>query len=140
MRPGSRRASAGNAATDGHAIYVNPKFMSKVASAGGEGAVRFVLAHELGHIEGGMVGGPDAELEADQFGARSLAMNGFEEKAIIGVMSHLNPSPTATHPAASSRERKALEVFRKQQVANSISEPMQDNAPKKDFKRMQRLP
>lgn len=104
---------SGNASTDGSKIYVNPSFMSKVESSAGEGGVRFILGHELGHIHHGMSGGHAAELEADQFGARSVAALNFDSKAITGVMTHLGSTESSTHPASGTRETRALEAFRR---------------------------
>jgi hypothetical protein len=101
----------GYASTDGQAIYVNPSFISSVESAAGEGGVRFVIAHELGHIAQGMGGGHSAELEADQFAARSLAAAGFEQEAISGVMSILPSDTSETHPGSATREGVALKAF-----------------------------
>src|SRR5687767_13640813 len=70
------------ASTDGKSIYFNSSFMSKIESSAGEGGLRFVLAHELGHIADGMGGGHGAELSADQFGARSVAAMGYDSKAV----------------------------------------------------------
>lgn len=101
----------GYASTDGQAIYVNPSFISSVESSSGEGGVRFVLGHELGHIAAGMGGGHGAELDADQFAARSVAAAGFDEKAISGVMSILPGDSSETHPGAGTREGVALKAF-----------------------------
>lgn len=102
----------GNASTDGRSVFVNPQFMSKIESSGGEGGLRFVLSHELGHIAAGMGGGPQAELDADQLAARSVAAAGFGQHAIQGVMTHLPGESSETHPGASAREAVALQAYK----------------------------
>lgn len=106
----------GFASTDGKAVYVNPGFMSKVESSAGEGGVRFVIGHELGHIAAGMGGGHGAELDADQFAARSVAAAGFDRKAIEGVMTHLPSDSSDTHPGSSTREAVAMKAFNTERV------------------------
>ena len=101
----------GNASTDGSKIYVNPSFMSKVESSAGEGGVRFILGHELGHIANGMSGGHAAELDADEFGARSVAAMNYDTKVITSVMKHLGASESKTHPGSGTRESRALAAF-----------------------------
>jgi predicted Zn-dependent protease len=98
------------ASTDGHSIYVNPQFMSKIDSSAGEGGVRFVLAHELGHVHNGMCGGHDGELFCDEFGARSIAAMGYDEKVIHSVMAELSSDATDTHPASSTRATRASQA------------------------------
>ncbi len=105
--------SHGNASTDGGKIYVNPSFMSKIETDAGEGGVRFILGHELGHIHHGMSPGHAAELDADDFGARSVAAMNYDTRVIAGVMKHLGSSASATHPASSARETRALEAHRR---------------------------
>lgn len=126
----------GYASTDGKAIYVNPGFMSRIHSSAGEAGVRFILGHELGHIHHGMHKcGHGAELEADEFGARSIAgMQGGTEDAICGVMSELNGSATETHPASSSREQVALRAFRAAESAKEID----TKVPEKNIRRFPR--
>lgn len=104
----------GNASTDGKAVFVNPQFMSKIESSGGEGGVRFVIAHELGHIAAGMGGGPQAELDADQLAARSVAAAGVNRSSIQAVMTHLPDESTDSHPGAGAREAVALQAYQQE--------------------------
>ncbi len=97
----------GMASTDGNAVFYNPSFMSDIESTAGEAGLRFILAHELGHIHNGMTGGHRGELEADAFAARSLATLGYGTDSIDGVAAHLNTSATATHPSAAVRASAA---------------------------------
>jgi hypothetical protein len=103
----------GKGSTDGDTIYVNREFFSDIEDRAGEGGVRFILAHELGHIEHGMAGGPEAELECDEFGARSIAATGFGAGAIRNVMGALNQTATETHPGAAERTQRALSAYGK---------------------------
>ena len=106
----------GNASTDGSTVFVNPKWMESLEADSGQGAVRFVLSHELGHAEAGMGGGGDAELGADRFAARSVARQGFDFEAISGVEGHLNAQSTESHPAAWSRMAVARQDFDRQRA------------------------
>ena len=113
----------GNASTDGSAIFINRDFFSKVESAAGEGGVRFVLAHELGHIHQGMCGGHEGELSCDEFGARSVAAKGFGSQVIHNVMGALNAESTATHPGAGSRAKRALAAHNDEETKREIEYP-----------------
>ncbi len=93
----------GNASTDGKQIYLDPTFMQSVRGTAGEGGVRFVLAHELGHTVQGMRGGHAAEIDADRFAARSLARLGIDFGAVSGVMGLLGGADSKTHPSGSKR-------------------------------------
>ncbi len=104
----------GNASTDGKAVYVNPQFMSKIENSAGEGGVRFVLSHELGHIAAGMGGGQQAELDADQMAARSVAAAGVKRSSIQAVMTHLPKESSESHPGAGAREDVALQAFQQE--------------------------
>lgn len=95
--------SDGNAATDGKAIFFNANFMQTVRSSAGDGGVRFVLAHEIGHARTGMGGGHKGELTADRWAARSVARLGFGWEAVSGVMRLLDPAASSTHPGRSTR-------------------------------------
>jgi predicted Zn-dependent protease len=101
----------GYASTDGKAIFVNPSFMSRIESSAGEAGLRFVLAHELGHIHQGMAGGHSGELDADKFGARSVAAMGYDFHSISQVMKHLPNETTKTHPGAGTREASARAAY-----------------------------
>lgn len=101
----------GNAATDGSTIYFNPRFLGKVSASSGEGGVRFVLAHELGHARQGMTGGHAGELAADQFAARSVATLGFGWDAISGVMDQLPSTSSRSHPGSGERSGTARTVW-----------------------------
>lgn len=119
----------GNASTDGQNIFLNLQWMTELESTAGEGGVRFVLAHELGHVADGMGGGHSAELSADAFAARSLARSGHDAGAIDAVGTKLNDTASATHPAASQRvssarsthshERETLHFMKKESVTRS---------------------
>lgn len=104
----------GNASTDGQSVFVNPQFMSKIENSSGEGGVRFVLAHELSHIAAGMGGGPQAELDADQMAARSVAAAGVNRSAIQSVMTHLPSESSDSHPGSGARETVALQAFQQE--------------------------
>ena len=111
----------GAASTDGKTVFYNPSFIAEVKGSGGEGAVRFILAHELGHAHNGMCGGHAGELLADEFAARSLAATGIDPEAIMGVAGHLNQSSTKTHPAASTRAAASKAAYER---ANRNIEPV----------------
>jgi len=107
--------AGGNASTDGSHIFYDPNFMSGIESSAGEAGLRFVLAHELGHIYNGMAGGHEGELSADAFAARSLAKMGLGTEGIDGVAAHLNSSATSTHPASTQRAAHAKTAYKTQQ-------------------------
>jgi len=105
----------GNAATDGQKIYVNPQWMAGVEASAGEGGVRFVMAHELGHANQGMGGGHAAELNADRFAARSIARQGYDFDVVQQTMSRLNQTSTKTHPGAGQRLTNAKKEYHSEQ-------------------------
>lgn len=110
-----------SASTDGARIFLGPQFMHNVFAAGGEGGVRFVLAHELGHTAIGMgLGGPTAELEADRIAARSVAALGFDLDAIAGVMSLLPSQQSESHPGSGQRMASATVEFNDVATKNAI--------------------
>ena len=99
------------ASTDLESIRLSPKFASHVISVGGEGALRFVIAHELGHARGGAGGGHGGELEADRWAAHSLVHAGVGPEAIEGVMSTLPSESSETHPGAGVRSAHAKSAW-----------------------------
>jgi predicted Zn-dependent protease len=123
------------ASTDGHSIFVNPQFMSKIDSNAGEGGVRFVIAHELGHIHQGMTAGPASELQCDEFAARSIAATGQDESVIPAVMRELNSEATESHPGSSERQERAMEAHEKE-VGKTVGGEM----PRPKEKRITRFP
>lgn len=124
--------SDGYASTDGENIYVNPSFLANVEASAGEGGVRFVIAHELGHIAHGMGGGHQAELDADQFAARSVAAAGFDAEAISGVMSILPGEASDSHPGAGTREGVALKAFENERTQIDLEDDSKRKKVKKD--------
>lgn len=111
--------TTGNASTDGRQVYVNPNWMARIEADSGEGGVRFVLAHELGHCADGMSQGHGGELRADQFAARSISRTGFGFDTIEVVGKHLNQEATSSHPASPQRIGQAKEHMAAEQAATA---------------------
>lgn len=112
-------------------IVYSPGFLQQLQSAAASNktwAVRFVLAHELGHhLEGHTVGSAanqwEAEYQADAWAARILKRMGATEKEALAAMEAYVVPPSQTHPGSKQREANIKQAY-------SEGEPSPGDKPK----------
>ncbi len=115
----------GNAASDGHRVYVNLAWFDDLLTRHcGESActmavARWVLAHEIAHhvhrdadVPLWVRNSHGLELRADYYAGRALAHFGAEFGVLDGVLREIAPFPTQTHPAFHARLRASHDGFR----------------------------
>ena len=99
-------------------ILFNPEYMKQLSTSGGDLAITFVIAHELGHHVNADVWIGDRarrhqyEFAADAFAARVMARLRATEQQTTAAISTLPDSEDDDHPAAGDRRTKILEEYR----------------------------
>lgn len=97
-------------------IVYSDSFIESMRGTGGEWAVRFIFAHELGHhVEGHTVSGEGsnhkAEFQADAYATRVLKKMGASLQQTSSAMKSMPTPRSGTHPGSDERLDRIEQIY-----------------------------